>query len=269
MTATTDGLVEQYQPDDGQLKIWRYVDLPKFLTLIQNRSLYFCRLDKLGDPHEGSWTMGDRTRRLSFLKRSFEEMGVTKRDGKPLDLDRDNFLSNREVRKWFFVNCWHANDIENVAMWKLYGKGEGSVAVQTTYQKLTNSLPDSVPIQRIKGNQAEYENHPTFVAQIDYKDYSNPSNTIGGSGLPGESFFLPFVHKRKEFEHEREVRAMVCAPFSTHTGLEIEIDIDIIESIIVYPGSPNYVKEATSQLLQDYGVGDKIIKSELDSDPHY
>jgi hypothetical protein len=33
------------------------------------------------------------------------------------------------------VNCWHENEVESVAMWKLYTHGKDVVAIQT---KLSN-----------------------------------------------------------------------------------------------------------------------------------
>ena len=41
-------------PEDLSSKIWRYVDLPKFLSLLEGASLYLARADRLGDPFEGS-----------------------------------------------------------------------------------------------------------------------------------------------------------------------------------------------------------------------
>ena len=41
-------------PENGNLKIWRYIDFEKFLSLITYTSLYFCRSDKLMDSFEGT-----------------------------------------------------------------------------------------------------------------------------------------------------------------------------------------------------------------------
>ena len=41
---------------DRDTPVWRYFDLPRFLSLLQNEALYFCRADLLGDPLEGSFT---------------------------------------------------------------------------------------------------------------------------------------------------------------------------------------------------------------------
>jgi hypothetical protein len=42
------------QPPDGEVNVWRYMDLAKLLWSLKKRRLYFCRLDLLGDPLEGS-----------------------------------------------------------------------------------------------------------------------------------------------------------------------------------------------------------------------
>jgi hypothetical protein len=36
----------------GDTKIWRYMDLARFLSILESRSLYFSRADNLGDPYE-------------------------------------------------------------------------------------------------------------------------------------------------------------------------------------------------------------------------
>src|SRR5687768_14667395 len=35
-------------------KLWRYMDLAKFLHLLEDRTLFFARADRLGDPFEGA-----------------------------------------------------------------------------------------------------------------------------------------------------------------------------------------------------------------------
>jgi hypothetical protein len=34
--------------------IWKYLEFDKFLSLLNTRSLYFCRSDKFEDPYEGT-----------------------------------------------------------------------------------------------------------------------------------------------------------------------------------------------------------------------
>src|SRR5271157_280585 len=42
------------QPENPNATIWKYIDLPELIYLLQERKLWFSRLDMLGDPFEGS-----------------------------------------------------------------------------------------------------------------------------------------------------------------------------------------------------------------------
>jgi hypothetical protein len=42
-------------PENSDEKtIWRYMDLPKFISLIHKKSLFFTKASKLYDPYEGT-----------------------------------------------------------------------------------------------------------------------------------------------------------------------------------------------------------------------
>jgi hypothetical protein len=44
------------QPADRRVKVWRYMDLAKFIWLLKEKRLFMARLDRLSDPYEGSLT---------------------------------------------------------------------------------------------------------------------------------------------------------------------------------------------------------------------
>jgi hypothetical protein len=54
-------------PSDRGVKIWRYMDLAKFVSLLQDSSFHFCRADRLGDPFEGSVPLKNSAEHLSSL----------------------------------------------------------------------------------------------------------------------------------------------------------------------------------------------------------
>jgi hypothetical protein len=107
----------QYQPDAApvelqpHLKIWRYVDTLRLLSLLETRSLFFPRADKLGDPHEGA--LG--TPNVQKFRQRLTGLAEEERD--------------REIAKWnqqrqtllrsFAISGWHVNERESVAMWDL------------------------------------------------------------------------------------------------------------------------------------------------------
>lgn len=46
-------------PESENVKIWRYLDFTKFISLLETNSLYFARADQFNDPFEGSYTKAD------------------------------------------------------------------------------------------------------------------------------------------------------------------------------------------------------------------
>jgi len=59
------------QPSDLDVPIWRYMTIAKLLSLLDNRALFFARLDKLNDPFEGSITKFQKKHRRRKGQRSF------------------------------------------------------------------------------------------------------------------------------------------------------------------------------------------------------
>jgi hypothetical protein len=55
------------QPENEEIKIWRYLYFSKFVSLINNRRLYFSRSDKFDDPFEGSLPRPNIEAREHFL----------------------------------------------------------------------------------------------------------------------------------------------------------------------------------------------------------
>jgi len=45
------------KPENDDVKIWRYMDLPGFVWMLNQKSLYFCAIEQLRclDPFEGSF----------------------------------------------------------------------------------------------------------------------------------------------------------------------------------------------------------------------
>jgi hypothetical protein len=84
-----------------------------------------------------------------------------------------------------FISCWHVADRESDAMWKLYaGKGEG-VAISTNAHRLLNALSATALHFR--------------VDRVKYVDYAEHEEALLHQTDP-------YFFKRREFEHERELR---------------------------------------------------------------
>jgi hypothetical protein len=105
------------------------MDLAKFVWLLKEKRLFMSRLDKLADPYEGSLT----SRTIQGI-----ELFLRQRGSK----DGWNQMSKmyRLNQATTYVCCWHANEQESEAMWRLYcSQGQG-VAIQTTYDQLVSAI---------------------------------------------------------------------------------------------------------------------------------
>jgi hypothetical protein len=75
-----------------------------------------------------------------------------------------------------------------------------------------------------------------------------------------------FLHKRKEFDHEKELRAMVLTSPENKEGFEVPCDTSVlIEQICVGPTAPNYVFEVVQAVCDRFGCRVKPERSDLDT----
>ena len=163
------------------------------------------------------------------------------------------------VRNLAFVNCWHGGDTESAAMWKLYGTASGSVVVQSTYENLVRVLPAHDDTQNI---------FFLGVGMIQYLHY------LRQDWIPVQgNVITPFLYKRKEFEYEREVRALAFVappPENRFLGIRITVDVhDLVESIRVQPTTPTWAREAIRDLISKYGLTTRVKSSQIDIAPPY
>jgi hypothetical protein len=117
--------------------VWRYFDLPRFLSFLQNEALYFCRADLLGDPLEGSFTKATSAERERAIEN--RPAGMTKDAAE--DSIRRNSALCRKFLQQAYVNCWHCGPHESMEMWRGYGGGPYGVAIRTTFGALDDTLP--------------------------------------------------------------------------------------------------------------------------------
>lgn len=216
------------------------MDFTKFVSLISSKSLFFCRSDLFEDSFEGSYSKANLRLRPHIYKDMKPEHFTSM-------LEQTAYFS-KKIKKWTFINCWHANEYESAAMWKLYSKTNESIAIETDYNTLKNILNEKI-----------------FLGLVTYIDYEN-------DWLPEGNAFYPFTHKRKSFEHEKEVRAIIqdlsMQNNGDETGRNILVDINkLIHKIYVSPSAPSWLVELTKEVSEKYNINATVKKSDLYSDP--
>lgn len=215
-------------------KIWRYMDLAKYISFLHTSSIRLTRADKFEDPYEGLFN--DCT--IDVMR------GLTKNFPQSLKKMREFACQLEDDKKQTFINCWHWNDKESAAMWKLYSSNDYCISIVSDGFELVRQLPVYVAF--------------TFVRYIDWdRDCFE---------APGMSQ-APYFHKRKEFAHENEVRVIYMQPLHEQRGgpkldrkeegLLIPIKIrPLVKEVVLAPQTPGWVAEMVTETTRkfDYEV---------------
>ena len=136
-------------PSNINIKIWRYMDLSKYIAFLQRKALFFTRAPLLGDPFEGSATKPIVAAREYILKNRGSDPALAAFKDLPESVINVGSVF-KEMLRYFLVNCWHMNEHESAAMWNLYSKSNESVCIQSTYDRLRRAVPECVLIGEVK-----------------------------------------------------------------------------------------------------------------------
>ncbi len=142
-------------PDE--IVIWRrvYMDLPKFLFMLEQKSLYFALLSEFEDKWEA---VIDRQMTASI------EQHFSAASGQVIEL-------YQEFSKNIAVNCWYCGEGESVAMWRLYTNSEYGVAIRVSVKKTSTRSNVRLSEERVVcldliGTPSEYRDHSAPPSQV-------------------------------------------------------------------------------------------------------
>jgi hypothetical protein len=213
------------------------MDFTKYVDLIARGSLFLCRADRLGDPFEGSFTRWNIEVRRALYKDVPEDLLPSVSD------------FAKVLRNWTYVNCWHLNRHESMAMWKLYSKSQESIAIRTTYKRLLSVLPQEV-----------------ILGPVGYVDHEKEL-------VPDGDCLSQFFCKRKSFVYEQEVRAAIqefprskdVFKQNPEVGKSIPIDVEeLIETVYVGPTSASWYFDLVQEVTRKYCISCPVIRSSMD-----
>jgi hypothetical protein len=250
------------QPSDPKFHLWRYMDLSKFMALLQQERLYFARGDNLGDPFEGSLPKlsVEAWEHVAARWQTDGLVGFKAAGGEIIEFSKLSSL-RQTIREWAYISCWHMNEFESAAMWRLYSQSSDAICIQTTFEALASALPPNV-----------------LAGTVEYIDYDSPS-----AAIPIGCFLAPFLRKRKSYEHEHEVRAILlrpngsppfaaddpCGAFSDG-GVKVPIDLNsFIHNIFISPTAPGWFRTVVEEVAQRYRVVAPVKQSGLLATPLY
>lgn len=224
------------------------MDFTKLVDLLITDSIFFCRVDNFEDPFEGQLTKGI----LKFAESVGNPYASLEYYDKVEPL--------QGLRKLYYISCWHQNDYESAAMWKLYLQSSEGIAIKTNFQKLKDSLLDK---RNVTGGLVEY---------VDYDTHADW----------GDNLTEYFILKRKSFAHENEFRLFLIpdnipsaeelkqiedGPFGVGTNVEFDLS-KLIECVYVSPTSPSWFLELVKKTItQITGLEIPVYQSDLNKLP--
>jgi hypothetical protein len=296
-----------FQPAPSEeSKLWRYMGLPQYLSLLQSKSLFFCNLEVMArsDPFEGTLPAS------RFVHRKWESIDdIPERIRKghqrlPSQVESDPAFELKKLkdeaelrirhayasRRSYFINCWHLSEFESSAMWRIYSRRNEAIAILSSESRFRAAFADA--FQDIMGGR------------ITYGEYANEDFKMDESNA-----LSPVLHKRNSYSYEQEYRLVYwntsviskqikaqngffrwdgnIVPDTTSRGVvtvgrsleEIEdqpitsgcsISCDInalIDAIYVSPSAESWLLSVVEDSSHKYGVDAQVVKSDLFSEP--
>jgi hypothetical protein len=211
------------------------------------------------------------------------------------------------LRNVTYLSCWHHKGTESAAMWSKYGNHDGAVAIETDVRSLKRALEDT--------------DKQVYLAEVDYHIFKEEYRDEDEEGFPDSDSeklnpeflltrdeshsFAPFLYKRKSFDFEDEVRAIIQEPpyiedseaedrssiqINTdegtrylkldadpdQSGYDIDIFVDdLINQIHIAPGPHEWVVETIREAVKakevlpddEEEIESFVVESQLDANP--
>jgi hypothetical protein len=243
---------------DRDAPVWRYFDLPRFLSLLEKNALYFCRADLLGDPLEGSLTKANEAERDLWLRNP--PSGVTREEVEAVM--RHNSAIGEGFKRQVYVNCWHLGAHESMAMWRGYGSGPFGIAIRTEFGILDDVLPTTSPCVPPR---------PLYLSRVQYLDHSSAAVRI-----PHENnMFGPFLCKSLAYSHENELRAIFLDVLADTNrggpaGHLIELGLSrLVKRVVVSPLAPPWFESLVRNTCLKFGLALDVTNSSVVVPPIY
>jgi len=222
-------VARSYLDDPADIQVWRYMDIEKLLSILVDQALFFASTRTIAsdDWFEGQFT-ADELAALGLDPTVFKEI-----DEK----------YNATLLSQLFFNCWHMNNSESDAMWKIYVNGNGGVAISSTVARLKES----------------FRNSPEDISlgKITY--------AVGTHGVHVDHPVRRYMRKKPAFSHEQEARLVFFDEYRSHLGrpgVLIPVDVNVlIEKVVISPKAEAWFLSLVKNLVAKLGYGIKVVPS--------
>lgn len=197
-------------PEDQDVRIWRFMDLEKFISMLHTKTLFFSNVEQLAisDPYEGLLPEGNYSHRfwtsksdvlpndpnVSRIKALSDEEALTLME--QLKEERElRIAQSFAYRRSFFVSCWRLAEFESALMWNAYAASGYGIAITSSPRRIATALKSV--------------DQSIYMGLVQYTDYSKFFIDLG-------NVHNYIMSKRSSFEDERELRIAFWDTSITH-----------------------------------------------------
>jgi len=228
---------------DWSARIWRYMDLAKFASMLQNEALYFPVVAELGDDLEAAPPRVPSNASPLQQQEVFSHWSLT--------------------RCISFASCWHLAEHESAAMWAIYAGRHQGIAVQSTLNGLVRAFPTAV---------IEDTNKILKIGRVEYIDPNTETTPPLFSNM-----YATVLRKRLWYAYENEVR-ILCSPPDNwvepalmnepgrfkRSGVWVRCNLhELIQNVVIAPHAPPYFKPAVSEIFRRFGFDPESVKASM------
>jgi len=220
---------------EGNKKLWRYMPLIQLLDFLQTKELRFTKADSFEDIQEGY--IG-----LDAMLKALPEDATDE-----LRLQTKQTIEN--LNNEFFASCWHLSSSESLAMWKVYGIHNFSVALVSSVESVMSVSDDYCnrePVTGVMGEVIYYNYIKDGKANVE-----TVSLPLKEKGLRLPSSILTLFMKANAYSYEREWRLILHKSNAHEKALTVHVnDLEnFIDAVYVSPEAPDWMVECIKKLL--------------------
>jgi hypothetical protein len=177
------------------------------------------------------------------------------------------------VKEMTFVSSWSKSEEQNIAMWKLFGHGDDTIAITTTVEKLIGVVEKNKPLLDQMGYSGDVS-EVNYIEKIHNPSITNLTKMYEIMNKVQWSHVASLLVKPRPYQYENEVRLIIFPLVGAYLKKmdHVELDIDMnyggfeellsggnegfIEEIYLPPNltteSPQY--KAITHINENFGI---------------
>lgn len=247
MIKPVEGLEKHLKHPGSDTVIWRYIDMVKFMSMLESSSLFFPSLGEMEDKFEGSFSSASKKSLERYLlldkHKTLDFSSISAGQRQEIQSIADEFYSNWETfaKENYLANCWISEEFESYLLWKCYSNINFGICLKTTVGDFERSLTSDRVVFC----------HETGYLRDDQINFNGQLLSIAFS-------------KREFYSGEKEIRFVVEKDSNAKNPNLVNVDLSkLINTIVLSPKSKDWFGGLVEEICDRYGLKCRIEKSSI------